>query len=297
VKRFLLAAVLALTLHGFFFAFGPKLLSKTSPAKPQHLTVTFALKPKPEAGPGPELEHPVPSPDEVVTASEQEGEPPVVRQEPPKETPRPPEKVVSPREKAPTSRPKADVGAKKKEVKIPQKASQPEKKKKISVPRPVDDQITKTSRSTPEARSQPVVPSRAELLNTSGDSNREIPDPLPHVPALAADGGPEAGEKVASIQASKEIRKATPAYRKNPRPEYPNIAKRRGHEGTVLLEVLVNSAGNVDDLRVLKSSGYQVLDRSAMKSVKDWLFEPGSIGDRKVDMWVRIPVRFELKRH
>jgi protein TonB len=87
---------------------------------------------------------------------------------------------------------------------------------------------------------------------------------------------------------------ARPAYRDNPRPEYPRLAKRRGYEGRVLLEVLVAGSGKVEDLRILESSGYDVLDRSAMKSVEGWLFEPGSIGGRKVDMWVRVPVRFEL---
>jgi len=29
--------------------------------------------------------------------------------------------------------------------------------------------------------------------------------------------------------------------------------------------------------------------------VKNWSFEPGLIGKNKVEMWVRIPIRFELK--
>jgi hypothetical protein len=30
-------------------------------------------------------------------------------------------------------------------------------------------------------------------------------------------------------------------------------------------------------------------------SVKAWLFEPGMRGDEKVEMWVKIPIRFQLK--
>jgi protein TonB len=94
---------------------------------------------------------------------------------------------------------------------------------------------------------------------------------------------------------SASIREATPAYRANPSPEYPAIARRRGYEGTVLVEVLVSRDGRVEDLRLSQSSGYSVLDQAAMASMKGWLFEPATINDEKVEMWVKVPVRFHLK--
>jgi protein TonB len=299
VKRFLLAAALALSIHGLFFGFGPKLLSKTLPAKPRHLTVTFGLGPETEAGPGPELDHPVPSPDKVETAPEKREEKPVVRQEPPKEITKPPEKAVSPRKEAPKSRPeaRADVRPRKTEATSPPKKRIPEKKKRIITPPPVEQQLHSEKRPAPEAIPEPVAASGMTQVPLIEGRTGERMGPHPKVPGLAGTVAPEAGEKAASALTTGEMIKARPAYRDNPRPEYPKLAKRRGYEGAVLLEVLVNKAGKVDDLRIVESSGYQVLDRSAMKSVKDWLFEPGSIGDRKVDMWVRIPVRFELKRH
>ncbi len=91
------------------------------------------------------------------------------------------------------------------------------------------------------------------------------------------------------------IQEAIPVYRENPSPKYPRMARRRGYEGTVVMEVLVNREGRVEDLRLYQSSGYPVLDRSAMSSVKKWLFQPGKRGDKEVDMWVKVPVRFRLK--
>ncbi|MBC8200085.1 MAG: energy transducer TonB [Desulfobacterales bacterium] len=91
------------------------------------------------------------------------------------------------------------------------------------------------------------------------------------------------------------VRKAIPLYRVNPPPKYPRIARKRGYQGTVVLDVLVDQNGRVGDLRLFTSSGYSILDRKAMASVKGWLFEPGMKGDKKLDMWVRVPVRFELK--
>ena len=98
-----------------------------------------------------------------------------------------------------------------------------------------------------------------------------------------------------SAPISSPIQEAVPVYRKNPSPKYPRMARRRGYEGTVVMEVLVNRDGSVEELRLYESSGYTVLDRSAMNSVKKWLFHPGKRGDKEVDMWVKVPVRFQLK--
>jgi protein TonB len=88
---------------------------------------------------------------------------------------------------------------------------------------------------------------------------------------------------------------AKPLYRQNPAPAYPRKARRLGYEGIVMLKVLVDENGRVDDLLVLESSGHPILDRTALASVKKWLFEPGTEGGIKKKMWVRVPIRFDLK--
>ena len=70
---------------------------------------------------------------------------------------------------------------------------------------------------------------------------------------------------------------------------------RRGCEGTVLIIVLVTREGKVKEANVGQSSGYGVLDRSALNAVKGWLFVPGMKGDQAVEMWVTVPIRFALK--
>lgn len=62
-----------------------------------------------------------------------------------------------------------------------------------------------------------------------------------------------------------------------------------------MLKVLIDENGRVDDLTVFKSSGHPVLDRAALSAVRKWLFAPGTEGGKKKKMWVKIPVRFDLK--
>lgn len=259
--------------------------------------MTFSTTQAPEPGPGPEIERPAPPPDEVVTAPEQKAESPVVRQEPLIETPRPPEKAAAPVKEPPKPRPEAgaDVRPRQTEVKSPPKKRIPEEKKSVITPPPVKEQLHPEKKPAPETIPEPVAAAGPTQIPPMEERAGERTGPRPNVPGASGTVAPEAGEKAGSVPSAEETTQATPAYRKNPRPEYPNMAKRRGYQGTVLLEVLVNKAGNVDDLRILQSSGYRILDRSALNSVKNWLFEPGSIGDQKVDMWVRVPVRFELK--
>ncbi len=88
---------------------------------------------------------------------------------------------------------------------------------------------------------------------------------------------------------------ALPIYKRNIPPQYPLLARRRAYQGTVLLEVLVKKDGKAGSIRLARSSGYEILDKAAITGVKDWLFQPAKRGDELVEMWVEIPIRFQLK--
>lgn len=142
---------------------------------------------------------------------------------------------------------------------------------------------------------------------------REIPKPqvIPDTPArwnfgpLKEDAKPVGEENVSSPAVATRsaavdatplpVREARPRYRENSPPRYPVAARRFGQQGTVLLDVLVDKTGRVNDLRVHKSSGYGRLDEAALKSVRDWLFEPGRRDGQEVEMWVQVPVRFQIR--
>lgn len=116
-------------------------------------------------------------------------------------------------------------------------------------------------------------------------------DPAPVLPQNMASTAADLKAKSSNAQV---IREAKPIYRINPPPSYPIIARKRGHQGDVILEVLVDKHGKVTDLKVFSSSGYSTLDKTAIASVKKWLFQPGMKGLDKIDMWVRVPIRFRL---
>src|SRR5574337_83099 len=87
---------------------------------------------------------------------------------------------------------------------------------------------------------------------------------------------------------------SAPNYGINPLPKYPLVAREKGYEGTVYLRVLVRADGRVERLTVDRSSGYEILDRAAIDSVKDWAFFPAKKGGKSVESWVLLPVKFAL---
>lgn len=87
---------------------------------------------------------------------------------------------------------------------------------------------------------------------------------------------------------------ASADYLRNPAPEYPVLAQRRGWEGTVVLRVRVLPSGKPGEIQVQNGSGREVLDQAALRAVKRWTFVPAKRGDQAIAGWVTVPLDFRL---
>ena len=81
---------------------------------------------------------------------------------------------------------------------------------------------------------------------------------------------------------------------KNPHPEYPMIARKKGWQGRLLLNVSVSKNGDVISVNVLKTSGFEILDKTSVETIKIWKFIPARIGGKNVEDNLNIPVSFKL---
>jgi len=107
----------------------------------------------------------------------------------------------------------------------------------------------------------------------------------------AAEGKAEGSETLAA----ETVRQALPLTIHNRPPAYPPLARRRGWEGKVVLEVEVQEDGMVKSVRVAKSSTYSLLDQAALEAVEKWRFQPGTRDGEPLTMKVLVPVHFVLK--
>ena len=58
------------------------------------------------------------------------------------------------------------------------------------------------------------------------------------------------------------------------KPKYPKLALKRGYEGILKLKILISKNGDVVDIKILKSSGYTILDKSGISAAKKSKFYP-----------------------
>lgn len=147
---------------------------------------------------------------------------------------------------------------------------------------------------------------REEVLPpTAGEPEEEMirlqPDPAPPAPAaeISGDGSsPVPGRDPTTLFAAASARAGgTPGLRRNPAPPYPPAARRLGQEGIVLLRIAVNSAGRPTDVAVQRSSGYPLLDESALKTVRKWKFQPARAAGLPRASVTRLRVNFVLKEN
>jgi protein TonB len=85
-----------------------------------------------------------------------------------------------------------------------------------------------------------------------------------------------------------------PDYLDNPAPTYPALARRLGQEGTVLLRVDVDAKGKPTRVILQKSSGFSLLDTTAIQAVKRWKFKPAQVAFFTVGSTVDVPITFRL---
>ena len=74
---------------------------------------------------------------------------------------------------------------------------------------------------------------------------------------------------------------------------YPESLWDEGVEGQAVVMVHVTTTGGVDSVYVRTTSGYEAMDSAALQGARELRFEPGRRGEDAVEVWVRLPVRFQ----
>jgi len=78
---------------------------------------------------------------------------------------------------------------------------------------------------------------------------------------------------------------------------YPQAIRDAGGEGTSIIEFVVGKDGKVDRATVFRSSGYDMLDKEAVRVVKmmpRWV--PGKVNGKAVASYYKIPIKFQLNQ-
>ena len=78
-------------------------------------------------------------------------------------------------------------------------------------------------------------------------------------------------------------------------PEYPEIARRAGVEGTVWVKILVDKEGK-SKKAVIQKSDAEIFNEPAIAAALQWVFTPAIMNNGPVAVWASVPFHFKLNK-
>ena len=80
-------------------------------------------------------------------------------------------------------------------------------------------------------------------------------------------------------------------------PDYPDLLRQAGIEGTVVVEVIIDTTGNAEpsSLRIVQSTN-KAFEMSARDAVLKSKYRPGRVRGQAVRVLVQVPISFSIRR-
>ncbi|TVR01196.1 MAG: energy transducer TonB [Spirochaetaceae bacterium] len=152
-------------------------------------------------------------------------------------------------------------------------------------PAPAVQQDTARERmATPDPEPDSREQEPADTRNYSGSDGS--------LSAAASGGGAASGSTDTPRSVAARVELPRPLERIVP--EYPRIARRRGLEGEVVIQVTISAFGDPLAAEIISPSDHRVLNDAAIAAVQAARFQPGLVGDQPTEMSLSIRIVFEL---
>lgn len=163
--------------------------------------------------------------------------------------------------------------------------------KQVKTPKKPKPQPKKTSRPKP-SKAAPLAPALADLgIGMSGiDLNMSAYDPNSDLPTAGDD---VLGDTSNAVMTGDTVDQQPRALARSPL-QYPPRAKAKEIEGYVLLSILINEDGKVEEVKVLESDPQGTFEEVAIRNIKKWKFAPARYKGKAVKTWINQPITFQL---
>ena len=207
--------------------------------------------------------------------------------------------IPEPTPPAPPPPPQPPKPEPKPEPKVEPKPLPKPEPKKIEKPKPEPKKVEKKPLPKPEPRPEPKIEPKVEPTPaTTAPSPAATPAPVvnSNLPANNKSIAAAPAQKVAqelnlsNAQSDEDFSKVIAAVKKHK--NYPNNARRMKHQGVVEVRFLLKTDGSIDELKVTKSSGFELLDNGALENVKKASSE---FPKPKEARYLRFPIAFTLR--
>ncbi|MET0321504.1 MAG: TonB family protein [Duganella sp.] len=135
--------------------------------------------------------------------------------------------------------------------------------------------VLPTPQTQPTITVAPPTPRTSEPSTPVATAPVSAPTPAPAAPA--------APKTITGVE-----------YIRAPQPVYPNIARRMGESGVVLLRVLIGEKGQAEQVVIQKSSGSTNLDEAGRQAVLRALYKPYIEDGKAIPVYALVPINFQL---
>ena len=92
-----------------------------------------------------------------------------------------------------------------------------------------------------------------------------------------------------------DIGKLVVVYQPDADAYYPSFSKRSGEQGEVVVRLIIDEGGNVEDIALLKSSTFPRLDRAASDIGRRYRFKPFLVNGSPARISTNLLIKFNLK--
>ena len=155
------------------------------------------------------------------------------------------------------------------------------------MPQPKQEAKPKTQ-AKPEPKPKTPDPGTTPPVDTSQAKAAESQMPNAAV-------APASNQGTAGTPIQTDIGKLVVVYQPDADPYYPSFSKRAGEQGEVVVRLIIDETGIVEEVALLRSSGFARLDRAAEQIGRRYRFKPYSVNGNPARISTNLLIKFNLK--
>jgi protein TonB len=140
---------------------------------------------------------------------------------------------------------------------------------------------------TPDASTPPSTDaSQAKAAEAAKAAESQMPN---------AAVAPASSQGTSGTPIQTDIGKLVVVYQPDADPYYPSFSKRAGEQGEVVVRLIIDETGVVEEAVLLRSSGFTRLDRAAEQIGRRYRFKPYTVNGNPARISTNLLIKFNLK--
>jgi protein TonB len=132
----------------------------------------------------------------------------------------------------------------------------------------------------------PVDASQAKAAEAAKTAESQMPN---------AAVAPASSQGTVGTPIQTDIGKLVVVYQPDADPYYPSFSKRAGEQGEVVVRLIIDETGVVEEAVLLRSSGFARLDRAAEQIGRRYRFKPYTVNGNPARISTNLLIKFNLK--